>query len=110
MANRRNFSALELTGSSVDQYSAPSNCYSQISAATACNKTGTARYVTVTLTTNGGTTVNLVYQVTIPPNRQVSLTALVGQVLDAGDKISALAEANGAIDLTVSGYETYQTA
>jgi len=97
---------LELTTASVDQYTAPTNVRTQIAACTVANKTATARYVTVTITPSGGSAFNLVYRVTIPINTQVTLSAVVGIVLQPGDKISALAEANSAIDFNLAGFET----
>jgi hypothetical protein len=101
----KRLATIELTTASVDMYTAPTNCRTQIASCTVANKTGTARYVTVTLTPSGGSAFNLVYRVTVPINTQVSLFPVVGQVLDAGDKISALAEANTALDFAMSGFE-----
>lgn len=99
----------ELTTAAVTQYTCPSTAaaHSQIASCTVANKTATARYVTVTLTPSGGTARNLVYRVTVPPNTQMPLYAVVGQVLDAGDLIQALAEANSAIDFNMGGFESY---
>lgn len=103
----KRLSTTELAIASADLYTASANTWTQICSCTASNKTGTPRYVTVTITPSGGTARNVVYQVVIPPNAQANLAAaLVGQVLNPGDKISALAEAATAIDLSLSGFET----
>lgn len=102
----KRFSTVELTTASVDLYTAPANVYAQIASASVANKTATPRYVTVTLTPSGGSARNLVYQVAVPSNAQTTLYPLVGQVLQPGDKISALAEANTAIDISLGGFES----
>lgn len=104
--NPKRMASTELTTVSVDQYTAPTNTRTQVAACTVANKTATARYVTVTLTASGGSARNLVYQVTVPANTQMPLYAVVGVVLDAGDKISALAEANSALDFNMGGFES----
>jgi hypothetical protein len=96
---------VELT--TVDQtYPAPTNTKTTISAATVTNKSGTARYVTVTITPSGGTPQYVVYQKVIPAGATEVLFGLVGQTLKPLGALSALAEANSALDLIVSGYET----
>lgn len=96
---------VELT--TVDQsYAAPTNTKATISAATVTNKTATPRYVTVTTTPSGGSARYLVYQKVIPAGATEVLFGLVGQTIKAAGTLSALAEANSAIDLVVSGYET----
>lgn len=96
----------ELTTASVDQYTAPANTRTTISAATATNKTATARYLTVTITPSGGSARNVCYQRVVAPNESFVVHGLIGQTLNPADKFTAIAEANSAIDLVVSGYET----
>jgi predicted MarR family transcription regulator len=102
----KRLASIELTTASVDMYTAPTNIRTQVAACSVANKTATARYVTVTVTPSGGSAVNLVYRVTIPANTSWSLFPVVGQALDTGDKISALAEANSALDFVMSGFES----
>lgn len=103
----KRMATVELTNATAEMYESPGNTLAQVAACTATNKTGTARTVTVTLIPSGGTAVNLVYQVTIPPNQQIALYAVVGQVLEGGDAINAFADANSAVDFVMSGFETY---
>jgi hypothetical protein len=99
--------SVELTTAAVTMYTSPTNNRAQVAACSVANKTATARYVTVTLTPSGGSAFNLVYQVVVPPNQQMTLYPVVGQVLEAGDIIKALCEANSAVDFNMGGYETY---
>ena len=46
----KQLAATELTTSTVVQYTAPANTRTTVSAASVTNKTGTARYYTVTIT------------------------------------------------------------
>lgn len=87
-------------------YTAPTNTKTTISAATVTNKTGTARYVTVTTTPSGGSAKTLVYQKVIPAGATEVLFGLVGQTIKPAGTLDALAEANTTLDLVVSGYET----
>jgi hypothetical protein len=98
--------SVELTTASVDQVTAGTNQRIRISHASVANKTATARYVTVTVTPSGGSAFNVVYRVVVPSSaspQQFPLYALTNLCLNPGDKISALAEANSALDLVISG-------
>lgn len=102
----KRLATVELSTVSADLVTSAANTYTQIAACTVSNKTSTPRYVTVTITPNGGSARNLAYQVVVAPNAEANLRSVVGQTLNPGDKISALAEANTAIDLVLSGFET----
>jgi hypothetical protein len=96
----------ELTTGAVLQYTAPTLTTTQIAACTVSNKTGSPATVTVTITPSGGSARNIVYQVTVPANTQFPLYAVVGQVLDPGDAIHALAGTASALDFHLSGFES----
>jgi hypothetical protein len=102
----RRLASVELTTVAVDQITALTNFKLQIIACTVANKTATPYYVTVTLTPSGGTAFNLVYRQVISPGLPTQLHQVVGHVLEPGDKISALAEFNGALDFNLSGTES----
>lgn len=87
-------------------YTAPTNVRTTVSAASVANKTATARYVTVTITPSGGSARNVIYRRVIGAGESAVLYGLVGQTLGSADVITAVAEANTALDMTVSGYET----
>lgn len=94
------------TVASASEYTAPANTRTTISACSATNKTATARYVTATITPSGGTARNICYQRVIAAGETFNIPGAIGQSLEAAGKLSVLAEANTAIDLVVSGYET----
>jgi hypothetical protein len=106
---RRRFASTELTTVAVDMAtnSAASGTSTrlQISTCTVANKTASAATVTVTITPSGGSPRYIVYQVTIAPNSEKVLSSVVTQILEPGDKISALAGTNSALDFTLAGYE-----
>ena len=102
----KQLAATELTTSTVVQYTAPANTRTTVSAASVTNKTGTARYYTVTITPSGGSARYVAYQLVVAAGKTAIVTGLIGQTLDAGGVISALAEANSALDFVMSGYET----
>ncbi len=102
----KQLASVELTTSSADLYTVPTNSVTTISAFTVTNKTATAYYVTITQTPSGGSARNLAYQVVVPAKSVYVVSGAIGQSLAAGGKISALAEANSALDVTVSGYVT----
>lgn len=102
----KQLASAELTTSSADLYTVPSNSVATISAFTVTNKTSTAYYVTITQTPSGGSARNLAYQVVVPAIGVYVVAGAIGQSLAAAGKISALAEANSALDVTVSGYVT----
>lgn len=99
--------SFELTTTTALMYEAPEGSTAQVAACTVSNKTGTAQAVTVTLTPDGEDALNLAFEVTVPPNTQLPLYAVVGQVVEPGDAIHAFADANSAIDFVMAGFETY---
>jgi hypothetical protein len=102
----KRLASIELTASSVSQYTSPDNTRTQIAACSVSNKTGTPRWVTVTITPSGGSAQNLVYRVTIPINQSVTLFPVVGMVLEPGDQISAQAEVVSALDFNMAGFQS----
>lgn len=94
------------TTASNTQYTSPTNTRTTLAACSVTNKTGTARYVTVTLTPSGGTARNLAYQQVIPAGQTVVISGAIAQSLDAADSVEFLAESNSALDLVMSGYTT----
>lgn len=94
---------LTTTGST---YTAPNNVNTTISAVSVTNKSATAYWVTVTLTPSGGTAKNLAFRRVVSVGESAILYGAVAQTLEAGDVLTVAAEANGALDCVVSGYET----
>lgn len=88
------------------EYTVPTNTYTTISSMSMTNKTGTARYVTVTITPSGGTARNIHYQRVVAAGETFVAYGAIGQTLAAGGKVSVLCEANSAVDIVASGYET----
>lgn len=94
------------TVASATEYLTPANTTTTVSACTVTNKTATARLVTVTITPSGGTARNVCYLEVIPPNRAINIGGAIGQSFNGGGKFSVAADANAAIDVVVSGYES----
>lgn len=99
----------QLTTSAATYYTAPTNTYTTISACSLCNSTATARYATVYLVPNGGSAgvTNIVLsQRVIAAGETYNVSAVIGQTIPPGATLQALAEANTAITIVASGYET----
>jgi hypothetical protein len=105
---RKSLKVAEITTTAADTSYAPvANTRSQLTACTISNKTATPRYVTVTVDPTGADPArNLVYQRVIPANSSAALPEVIGHCLNPLDAILFLAEANSALDLVLSGYET----
>ena len=82
-------------------YTSPNATKTTISACSVTNKTATARYVTVTIGTK-----NVCYQRVVAPNETFNVNGAIGQTMAGGDVLSAVAEANTALDMVCSGYTT----
>lgn len=97
-----------LTVGAATYYTAPANTKADISAMTATNTTGTARTITIYLVPSGGAAgaaSTLVSVMVIPANKTMVINAAIGQKLEPGDFIQALADAGSAVTLIASGYE-----
>lgn len=99
----------QLTTSVATYYTVPANTITTISACTLTNSTGTARTVTMYLVPNGGSAgvTNIILSArTIAAGESYNVSAAIGQTIPAGATIQALADANTALTLVASGYET----
>jgi ABC-type enterochelin transport system permease subunit len=65
------------------------------------NKTSTTRWASVRITRSGGSVSFVTHQQKIPAN-ETFMVPLNGQFLSTGDVVAVIAEANSAIDATVS--------
>ncbi len=80
----------------------------RIDKVTLCNPTGTARTVTIYIIPVGqaaGDAYTLTKAYAIPGNTTWNCPDLVGQIMAAGDFLQALASANTAITMMISGTE-----
>lgn len=97
---------VELTTTAAQVY-ASTNQLTQITAATATNKSGSAVEVTVYVLDASGSTADdnalIVESLSIPANSVVGIPELIGQALDKNEDIHASASANTAITLFISG-------
>ena len=97
----------ELTTTAADTtYTSPALTRTTIAACSVTNKTGTAKYVTVTITPSGGSAYNICYQRTVQPGETLNVPGAIGQSLNIGDAIAFTAEAATTLDLVMSGYTT----
>lgn len=99
----------QLTTSAATYYTVPANTITTIAAMTLTNTTGTARTVTVYLVPSGGTAGDdncILYQRVVPAGKSYNVAEAIGQTIPAGATIQALADANTAITIVASGYET----
>ena len=89
-------------------YTVPANTKVKILAATAVNDTTTPKYISFHRVPSGGSVgdANLVINRKVAGSRaSISLWELVGQVLEEGDFISAIAETAAQITVHISGVE-----
>jgi hypothetical protein len=87
-------------------YTCPANTRVRVLAANAVNDTTTAKYISAHRVPSGGAVgdANLIVNQKVLGSREsVQLWELVGQVLEAGDILSAIAEAADQITVHVSG-------
>jgi hypothetical protein len=94
----------ELTAAGVDLFTADANTTVQFAACSVANKTATPRWVTITIDTVAGAARNVVYRVTVPINRPYTVPPVIALGLNAGDKISAAAEIDAALDMHLFGF------
>ena len=102
----KQLAAAELAAASADLYSPPANTRTTISACSATNKTVTARLVTITVKAAGGTARNVAYNMNVPAGATRVVSGALAQTLEAGGVLAGFADAAGAVDIVVSGYET----
>jgi hypothetical protein len=87
-------------------YTAPPNTRVRILAAVAVNDTTTAKYLSVHRVPDGGSVGDptlIINEKVVGGKASVQLWELVGQVLEAGDLISAIAETADQITVHISG-------
>lgn len=101
--------AAQLTTSAATYYTAPANTKSTISALTLTNTTGGAVTATVHLVPSGGSasdTNKIMSARSIAAGESYVVAAAIGQTMEAGGTLQALASANTSISLVGSAYET----
>jgi hypothetical protein len=101
--------AAQLTTSAATYYTAPANTISTISALTATNTTGGAVTMTLHIVPSGGTasdTNKILSARSIAAGESYVVAQAIGQTLEAGATLQALAGANTSISLVGSVYET----
>lgn len=96
----------ELTTASVDLYAVPANTKTTISACSVTNKTGSARTVTLTVKPQGQPARHIAYNLGVADGETRVVHGAIGQTLETGGVLAGLADANGALDIVVSSYET----
>jgi hypothetical protein len=96
----------ELGAAVVDQYTAPANTKTTISACSVTNKTATARLVTVTIKSATGTARNVAFNSNVAPNETKVSHGALGQTLESGGVLAAGSDAAGALDFVTSAYES----
>lgn len=97
-----------VTTSAAGYYTAPSSTAAVVNQATACNTTGTVRWLSVNLVPSGDSVGDgnlLIDQVAVPANDQIILSELLGHTIPTGASINMTAEAASAITVTISGTE-----
>lgn len=92
----------------IDDAAVPANHIRFVKAITLCNKTDTARWVTITFAG-----INVVYKYVIPgegvtngvPHENTITIPFLDQIMNATERIQGRAEAASAIDFYISGRE-----
>lgn len=97
----------EITAVAATYYTVPASQFAQITAATLTNKTAAPVTATIYIVDSGGSTADanalIVESLSVPANDVVGVPELIGQVLEPGETIQALAASGSAITLFVSG-------
>jgi hypothetical protein len=102
------FEALQAANAETTQYAVPSGTRTIIDKFTGTNTSGAAATLTVKLIASGGAAGaanTIVSAKTLQPGETYTFPEIVGHVLAAGDFISTLASAAGAITIRSSGRE-----
>lgn len=98
----------QLTTSAATYYTCPTLTRARIATFAATNTSGGAVTISVHLVPSAGsaTDSNIVAdEISLAAKETKSISGAIGQVLEAGGTIQALASANTAINIVVSGYE-----
>lgn len=107
MTTKNTTVGLELTTSSQDVYTVPSQFRAEIESIVISNKTGSTTTFTVQwYSLKNNTNYPLFFTTNIDPYATIQMTWSL--FLDAGDKVKALAAVNSAITISVKSTETYQ--
>ena len=106
---KRLVSGSQIAASATTYYTTPANTKTTIAACTLTNTTGSAITATVYLVPTGGTAGadNCILSArTIAAGESYNVASAIGQTLEAGGTIQALAGSATSITLVASGYET----
>ena len=93
-----------LTNAAVTYYTAPSGVAARINNATVTNFDTVVRTVTVSIGANA-TATQVILVKALQPNETYNCPELVGKTVPSGVVIQALASANTAVNLSISGIE-----
>jgi len=93
-----------LTNAAVTYYTAPTGVAARINNATVTNFDTVARTVTVSIGANA-TATQVILAKALQPNETYNCPELVGKTIPPGVILQALASANTAVNLSVSGIE-----
>jgi hypothetical protein len=104
VTRKRLVAGSQLTTSAATYYTAPAGTRTQITAMTLTNTTGGAITATVNLGTSAAANTVLSAR-SLSAGESYSVTGAIGQVMEAGEVLQALASANASISLVVSGIE-----
>lgn len=105
---KRIVSGSQLTTSAATYYTCPTLTRCRIAAFTATNTSGSAATVTVYLVPSGDSAAdtNIVAKaISLAASETKSISGAIGQVIESGGTLQALASAGTAIGIVVSGYE-----
>lgn len=106
---KRLVSGSQLTASAATYYTTPANTKTTISAMTLTNTSASAVTATVHLIQSGGVAGNdnmILSARTIAAGESYNVASAIGQTMEAGGFIQALAGSATSITLVASGYET----
>lgn len=96
----------ELTTSATSLYTVPDNTKTTISACSVTNKSGSARTVSLTIQPLSGDPRYVAYGLGIAAGETRVIHGAIGQTIEAGRILAGFADANSALDIVVSAYET----
>ena len=99
----------QLTLVAATYYTVPANTLTTISACSVTNTTATARWVSVHLVPAAGTAVpanSVCWSQVVAPGQTYNVIGAIGQTMEAGATVQALADAPTALSLVASAYQT----
>lgn len=102
----KQIAAAELTVASANLYPVEKNTKATISACSVTNKTNAARTVSLTITPAGGTARFVAHNLGVGANETRVVHGALGQTIEALGVLAGSADADGALDIVVSAYET----